>query len=356
MAVLIRHAKMPMACALALFAVQALAEIPDIDSSGWATDPKKYGMSARDYIHAESHAGMTDFIKRVGLNTFYHFPGLASAEDTFVVSPNNDTIYSVATVNASKGFTLKLPDVGDRFLSVQVITEDHTTPFHLYGGGTHTFKAEDLETDYITVAIRTGTDGSAEDIAYVTKDLQPQYAIEGAASEDTLARPDVETMKKVRGALLAEYSKLDDTFDTMKRRTEDIDDWERFTYVSAGALGLSADEDAMYKPYALTGAKGGQCYVATYPKVPAKAFFSITVYGPEKYLMSNEDNIVTSNRGISLNDDGSFTVAFGDETCRKLAPNFAYTPKDGWSFLMRAYRPDVEAFKAYRMPDLKKVD
>ena len=112
----------------------------------------------------------------------------------------------------------------------------------------------------------------------------------------------------------------------------------------------------MYKPYGLAGVKGGDCYTATYPPVPAKAFFSITVYGPGKYLMSNEDNIVSSNRDIVLNDDGSFTVAFGGEDCRDLAPNFAYTPEDGWSFLMRAYRPDVAAFKAYDMPEIEPAE
>jgi hypothetical protein len=342
------------ATGFAVFASQAMAKIPEIDSSGWSTDPTKFGMTAGEYINAESNAFMADFIGRSGINKFYHFPGLSTAEDTWVVSPNNDTIYSLAIVNTRGGFTLKLPEVGDRFLSTQIITQDHMTPYYIYGGGTHTFKAGDFETDYVAVGVRMGTNGTKEDIEYVTKKLQPQYAIEGASDVDDLPRPDLEKMKKVREALLKEYSKLDDTFSTMKKHVDEVNDWERFTYVTAGAWGLSEDENAMYKPYALPGVKGGDCYTATYPPVPAKAFFSITVYGPKKYLMSDENNIVSSNRDIKLNDDGSFTVAFGGKECRDLAPNFAYTPEDGWSLLMRAYRPDVEAFKAYRMPALEK--
>ena len=72
--------------------------------------------------------------------------------------------------------------------------------------------------------------------------------------------------------------------------------------------------------------------------------------------MSNEDNIVSSNRGVVTNDDGSFTVAFGSEDCRGLAPNYAYTPEDGWSLLLRAYRPDVEAFRRYQMPEITPAD
>jgi hypothetical protein len=45
-------------------------------------------------------------------------------------------------------------------------------------------------------------------------------------------------------------------------------------------------------------------------------------------------------------------VAFGSEECRSLAPNYAKTPEDGWSFLLRAYRPDVEAFRKYEIPEV----
>ena len=311
-------------------------------------------MTADKYINAESNAFMANFIKRSGLNKFYHFQGLSTAKDTWVVSPNNDTIYSMATVNASKGFTLKLPKVGDRFLSVQIVNQDHMTPIHVYGGGTYTFKAKDLGTNYVAVGVRIGTDGSKKDIEYITKTLQPQYLIQGAASDDKLPRPDAAKLEKVRNPLLKEYSKLTDTFSTMKKRVDQVNDWERFTYVTAGAWGLSEDENAMYKPYALPGVKGGDCYTATYPPVNAKAFYSITVYGPKNYLMSDENNLVSSMRDLKLNKDGSFTVAFGGKQCRNLAPNFAYTPEDGWNLLMRAYRPDVKAFKAYKMPALVK--
>lgn len=48
-------------------------------------------------------------------------------------------------------------------------------------------------------------------------------------------------------------------------------------------------------------------------------------------------------------------MAFGAENCRELAPNYAATPEDGWSFLLRAYEPDVDAFKSYSMPQIVSV-
>lgn len=332
------------------------AGIPEIDSSGWMVDPRAHGMTAKEYIQAESRAFFADFIGRVGLNTFFHFPGLASAEDRFVVSPNNDTVYSVAIVNARNGFTLDIPEVGERFVSTHIGDENHISPFYLYGGGTFEFKAEQFATDYVVVGMRTGTDGTQEDVEYIATELQPLYKISGADSTDDMARPDTAKMLQVREALLVGYESLPDTFGTMQSRTEDVADWEKFTYVSAGAWGLSKEENAMYIPYAKEGAKGDVCYTATYDKVPAEAFFSITVYGPDKYLMSNDHSIVSTNQGLVSNEDGTFKVAFGGMDCKELAPNFLYTPEDGWNFLLRAYKPKVDEFRRFTLPDVEEVN
>ena len=45
--------------------------IPDIDSSGWAVDPRRYGMTAREYIQAESRAFFANFLNcRLGTQIF----------------------------------------------------------------------------------------------------------------------------------------------------------------------------------------------------------------------------------------------------------------------------------------------
>jgi hypothetical protein len=329
--------------------------IPDLNSAGWAIDPRQHGMSPREYIQAESRAFFPDFMGRAAVNKFFHFTTLTKAADHWVVSPNLDTIYSLAIVNARKGFTLVLPDVGERFISTQIITEDHLTPFYLYGGGRHDFKADDFETDFVAVGIRIGTNGQPDDVKQVVEILQPQYEIRGAAPENDLTPVDKPPLEKVRAALMPGYSKLPNTFGVMQKSAAEVRDWEVFTYSTAGAWGLSVDENAMYALGGPSDAKGGQCYVATFPPIPAEAFFSITAYGPTKYLMSDQDNVVGSQHGVKLEPDGSFKVAFGSEACRSLAPNFLSTPEDGWSFLIRAYRPDVPAFRAYKVPQIERA-
>jgi len=335
--------------------INAYAEIPEIDSSQWKTDPVKYGMTAKEFIQAESRAFISNFIGRNGINNWFHFQALANKDDTWVVSPNNDTIYSIVAVNAKDGFTLVVPDVGERFVSVHILGENHMSPFYLYGGGTYKFTRDQFESDYLALGIRMGTDGTPEDVKHIVNDLQPQYKILHADSSDTMTRPDTEKMLKVREAMIKEYDSLPDTFGVMVDHTSKVTDWEKFTYVTAGAWGLSPDHTAMYAPYSLDNVKGGQCYTATYPAVPVDAFFSITVYGQDKFLMADHDNIVSSNQNAVVNKDGSFTVIYGNMDCKVKGKNFLYTPQDNWSFLMRAYKPDVSKFSNYELPEIQAI-
>lgn len=329
--------------------------IPDIDSSGWALDPRRYGMSAGDYIQSASRAVFHEFLARAPLNRFFHFEGLCGAANCSTIFPNLDTIYSIAIVNARNGLVLMLPEVGQRYLSVQVVTEDHLTPFCRYGGGRHEFFSPDFDTDFVAVRVCIGTDGTAEDVRRIVEELQPQYFIEGASLENDLTPVDRSLLECVRAALMQGYSALPNTSGIMQRRAADVRDWEAFTYATAGAWGFPADEYLMFAGGGPVDAGGEECYVATFPPVPAGAFFSVTAYGPEKYPMTDEDNVVGSQHGVRLEADGSFRIAFGGERCRSLAPNFLATPQDGWSILIRAYRPEVAAFRAYAMPEIVRV-
>lgn len=311
-------------------------------------------MTAKEYIQAEVRVSAENWIDRVGVNNWYHFPGLSDKDDTWVVSPNNDTIYSLATVNVSEGFELTVPDVGkNRFVSIQIADENHVTPFYLYGGGTYKFTANQFESNFVIIGVRMGTNATPEDVKFVIETLQPQYEIKGAKNDANVQRPDTETMLKVRAAMIKEYDQLEDTFGVMVEHTSQVTDWEKFTYVTAGAQGLSKEENAMYIPYAQKGLKGGNCYVATFPHISVKEFFSVTAYNQNNFLMSNENNVVSSARGVQTNKDGSFTVHFGGANCKKETQNYLFTPEDNWAILVRAYRPDVEAFKAYVMPEIK---
>ncbi|MDH3344141.1 MAG: DUF1254 domain-containing protein, partial [Desulfobacteraceae bacterium] len=330
------------------------ASIKPIDSSKWAVNPSDYGMTAEEFIRAESLHFMKGMAAREGINNFFHFKSLAKAEDKWVVSPNNDVIYSMAIVDASKGFTLTLPETGDRFITAQIVTEEHMS-HQLVGGGLYKFTGKEFKGSHVAVGVRVGTDASPEDVKYIVEQLQPQVKVDSAANADVPAY-DEAALLKTRAALMTEYNKLDNTFGLMTDDVSKVIDWEKFAYASAGAWGLSEDKYAMYLPYNLQGAKKDICYTATYTQPKVGQFWSITAYNNEKYLMSNEHNIVNTGNA-KLNGDGTFTVHFGTEIAcdGQDIKNFILTTEDNWGFLMRAYEPDVEAFKAYKAPEIKPV-
>jgi len=115
--------------------------IDSIDSSNWKVDPTKYGMTAMKYQMAIGEKFFQTQIQRAGgVNKWNHFPALAKAADRWVVSPNIDTMFSMAIVDAREGFTIMLPGVGERFMSLHVNDQYHTAVDYTWSTGKHTYK------------------------------------------------------------------------------------------------------------------------------------------------------------------------------------------------------------------------
>jgi len=333
-------------------AAEPFASIPPVQTDGWSAKPEDHGMSPEEFIRAESLHFMANMAQREGINNFYHFQSLAQAEDRWVVSPNNDVIYSMAIVDASNGFTLTLPETGDRFITAQIVSEEHMSR-QLVGGGVYKFEAGTFPGSHVAIGIRIGTDATDKDVQFILNDLHTKMNLDAKKSAP-VPTYDKETMLRVREAMMVEYDRMSDTFGLMTDDVAKVENWERFTYATAGAWGLAADQYAMYAPYVLAGAKAATCYVATYVQPIVNQFWSITAYNDEKYLMANENNIVNTGN-VTLNDDNTFTVHFGSrEACSGVegVKNFILTTEDNWSFLMRAYEPDVAAFSDYEMPQI----
>ncbi|MEM6581700.1 MAG: DUF1254 domain-containing protein [Pseudomonadota bacterium] len=335
--------------------------IKTIDSSDWAVDPMDFGMTAMDYQHKETDIFAQTMIARSGLNEFFHFDGLSKAADVWVVTPNVDTVYSVAVIDAREDFSVELPDVGDRFISLHVQDQNHTFVDYNWDAGVHEYRADDIETDYVIVGVRVGTDATQEDLDYIRDVLQPAMVIDAnsAIPYDTDTTED--EIAELREALLVEWGNLPDMYDSVQFDINDVTDWEKWTYTVAGSWGLSPESTAMYASWAPEDTQANTCYIATFDPVPASAFASLTLYNEDNYLMTDEYNVVSTNRdAFEENEDGSFTIIFGDESCRKIAVdrsvNYALTPVDGWRAQICAYRPDVEAMKNYVLPELRPLE
>ncbi len=116
---------------------------------------------------------------------------------------------------------------------------------------------------------------------------------------------------------------------------------------AAAAWGLFPEWDATYLNY--SGAHDCRvCHKATYQVPENEAFWSITVYGNDGYMKS--DNNIVNSSNVKLNADGTFTVYFGSkETCGDV-PN-RLDVSEGWNFLMRVYRPGPSVLDgSYTLP------
>ena len=104
---------------------------------------------------------------------------------------------------------------------------------------------------------------------------------------------------------------------------------------AAAAWGLFPEWDATYLNY-----NGGHDYKigykATYKVPENNAFWSITVYGDDGYMKS--DNNIVNSSNVKLNADGTFTVYYGSKEICGDVPN-RVDVTEGWNFLMRIYRP-----------------
>jgi hypothetical protein len=82
-----------------------------------------------------------------------------------------------------------------------------------------------------------------------------------------------------------------------------------------------------------------------------KSFWSITVYGADGYMKS--ENSMLNGANVKLNDDGTFTACFGPKGACGDAPN-RLDVSDGWNFLMRIYRPGPSVLDgSYKLPTVE---
>src|SRR6202000_2236712 len=94
-----------------------------------------------------------------GIGKFAHRREPARIENQTVIRLNRDTLYSSAVFDLDAGpVTITLPDAGKRFMSMQIINEDHYVPEVIYGPGSYTLTRDKAGTRYVIAGIRTLVD------------------------------------------------------------------------------------------------------------------------------------------------------------------------------------------------------
>jgi hypothetical protein len=109
-----------------------------------------------NFIRAETDMYLGKTARSGGFGRLEHLRKMADVDKQDVVRMNRDTIYSSGVFDLDAApVTITLPDAGKRFMSMQVVSEDHFTTEVVYGPGTFSYTKEEIGTRYAFMIIRT---------------------------------------------------------------------------------------------------------------------------------------------------------------------------------------------------------
>jgi hypothetical protein len=296
-----------------------------------------------NFPRAESDLYFSNAVKDAGgIGKIHHNRTPTEIDRQIVIRMNRDTLYSSAVFDLDAGpVTITLPNVGKRFMSLEVISEDHYAPMVVYAPTTVTLDKKKVGTRYAMAAIRTLVDPNNPN------DLKQVHAAQDAIKVSQRGGPgkfevpnwNTQQQKEIRDALLV-LSKYNGSFDNAMGPRGRVDPI-RHLIVTAGGWGANPDKDARYASITPERNDGTTIYRLRVPgNVPVDGFWSITLYNGDGYLQKNEYNAYSVNNiTANKNADGSVSVQFGG--CDGKIPNCLPIMK-GWNYTVRLYRPRAD--------------
>ena len=293
-----------------------------------------------NFTRAESDLYIGNAVKEGGLGKLNHRREPGSIDKQSVIRLNRDTLYSSAVFDLDAGpVTITLPDPGKRFMSLQVINQNHYVPAVFYGKGSHVLDRKAVGTRYALVGIRTLVDPSDADDVKQVHGLQDAIKVDQKETgKFEIPDWDEASQKKVRDALLVLGSTIPD-FKRAFGSRQDVDPVRHLVGTAMG-WGGNPDKDAIYLNVVPEKNDGGTVYKLKVKDVPVNAFWSVSVYNAKGYYEKNSLNAYAINDITAKKDtDGAVAIQFGG--CDGKIPNCLPISK-GWNYTVRLYRPKPE--------------
>ena len=311
--------------------------------------PENYGL-------AETQEIMTGYVKKIAAATGTDGVGVimnvrkgADPKDKTIMRINFDTIYSWVVLDLTEPATIVMPDVGGRYQTAWVISEEHYNPFAFDKPGEYTLTKENVGTPYAIVVFRT--QANVED----PKDMEAAHkAQDGLAvkqkSKGTYVASnkwDAAEILKMRKHFQAIQKEKGITSDNMFGKKGERTLEEHNVGTSFGWGGFTKEQAV----YPIFYGKGTTPQTFTLKDVPVKAFWSITVYDDGGFAQTDTYNI--NSQFAKKNADGSVTIHFGGDP---KADNYMAI-FDNWNFALRLYQPTKAYFDGtWKKPELVEVN
>jgi hypothetical protein len=293
-----------------------------------------------NFVRAETDLYFGNSVEAGGFGGWHHIRQLLPIDHQTVIRGNRDTLYSTRVFDLDAGpATVTLPATGERFMSLQIISEDQYTTTE-YGAGPHSLDKAKIGTRYALAGVRTLIDpNDPEDIKRVHA-LQDAIEVSQPGGPGKFEIPDWDktSQKKVREALLVLASTVTDTRRAFGAKGEV--DPVQYLIGAASAWGANAPRDAIYVNVVPDKNDGTTEYRLTVADVPVDGFWSISLYNAEGYYQKNAlDSYTLNNITAKKAQDGSVTIQFGG--CDGRLPNCLPIMK-GWNYMVRLYRPRAD--------------
>ena len=311
-------------------------------------------VTVTNFVRAETDHMFRTNMKMVGMKigAMVHLRAPTTPDNQPVIRMNQDTLYSATLMDLSKPVKLTLPEADGRYMSMQVINQDHYM-FVEAKPGTYELTEEEVGTRFAQVSIRTFVDiNDPDDLA---KAHAAQDAIELAGGGDgPFEAPDWNTDKlAVARKALNDLAALGFDASNAFGRKEEVRPIDYLVGAASGWGGLPGSA-ATYIVDSVEKNDGQTPYAITVKDVPVDGFWSVTVYNADGYLEANDLGVNSYNNfSAQPNEDGSYTIHFGgcDDgrvNCIPISP--------GWNYAFRMYEPRAEILDgSWRPPALHPV-
>jgi hypothetical protein len=293
-------------------------------------------INVENFVRAETDRMFGDLAAASGgSNRWRHVREPAPLDQQTVIRTNRDTLYSAAVVDISQGATVTIPDAGDRYLSLMVVNQDHYINAVLHEPGAHELTTAQFDTPWVLLAARILVDpNDPADVAVATA-IQDELGLSVVSDASfTCPQYDTASLDATRRSLL-ELGRGLPSFAGAFGRKDEVDAVKHLIGTAGGWGGLPASE-AFY--INVDPGLPVADFSLTARDVPVDAFWSVTVYSADGYLVPNDKGVNSLNSlTAAKNPDGSVTIRFGSGDAPNTIPIV-----EGWNYTVRLYRPRPE--------------
>jgi hypothetical protein len=283
-----------------------------------------------NYPQAYTNMRFNAVIKKAGgINKFFVMPNPPSdPTKQFVVRMNRDTFYSISVIDFSNDDVYVTIPKTDKYVTVQVVDENHETQAMIYGSGRHQLKSK---TTHAFVIVRALDDAARRNLKIETSSAKPFK----------LKSWDMKSFKITDAAGNADFS---DGYDQSKAfGNKESGQTDYMNYVgAAGGWGGAMVQDNIYQTSQYFDNKS--TYEVTFKDPKSKYFWSTTVYNGDGRMFNDLANISSESKPVK-NADGTITIRFGATGQPNNIPTVEGNTTGKFNVLFRHYGPSKEVRK-----------